>query len=162
MELKNQERREAEREAANSGAALRQMESESSRIERRLGEWMLATDRNRDARNVKADLIAARQGQAAALEEERAGLEAGLAALTLEVEELRVRREELQGAAASAAAALAGLEERRRNAQANYEQTTRLLQGQQGADWAVGARAGGGGEGTAAEGGGDGGAGGAA
>ncbi len=132
MEAKNGERREAEREAANSGAALRQMESESSRIERRLGEWMLATDRNRDARNAKTDLIAARQVQAAGLEEERAGLEAGLAALTLEVGELRARREELQAAAAGAAAALAGLEERRRNAQANYEQTTRLLHGQQG------------------------------
>lgn len=131
MEAKNGERREAEREAANSGAALRQMESESSRIERRLGEWMLSTDRNRDARNGKTDLIAARQGQAAALEDERMALEAGLATLTLEVEQLRARREELQGAASAAAAALAGLEERRRNAQANYEQTTRLFHGQQ-------------------------------
>ena len=62
IESKNHERRDAEREAANSGAALRQMESESSRIERRLQEWMLATDRNRDARNAKTDLIAARRG----------------------------------------------------------------------------------------------------
>ncbi len=131
IEARNHERRDAEREAANSGAALRQMESESSRIERRLQEWMLATDRNRDARNQKTDLIAARQQQAATLEEERTGLEAGLAELTLEVDRLRAQREQLQQSASAAAAALAALEERRRNAQATFEQTTRLLNGQQ-------------------------------
>ncbi len=131
IESRNHERRDAEREAANSGAALRQMESESSRIERRLQDWMLATERNRDARNGKTDLIAARQAQAGAVEQERAALEAGLATLTAQVEELRHRREELQTAAAGAAAALAGLEERRRNAQAGFEQTTRLFHGQQ-------------------------------
>ena len=131
METSGQARREAEREAANSGAALRQMESESSRIERRLQDWMLATDRNRDARTQKTDLIDARRQQAAALEQERAGNEASLAALGLQVAQLRTQREELQQAAAAAAAALAGLEERRRNAQAGFEQTTRLLTGQQ-------------------------------
>lgn len=131
LEGKRQELRDAEREAANSGAALRQMESESSRIERRLQEWMVATDRNRDARNQKTDLIAQRQQQAAQIEGERAAMEAKVAELTASVEQLRSRREELQMAASSAAAALAGLEERRRNAQANFEQTTRLFNGQQ-------------------------------
>jgi chromosome segregation protein len=131
IEAKNHERRDAEREAANSGAALRQMESESARIERRLQEWTLATDRNRDARNQKADLIAARQAQAAELEAERASLEGQLAELTLEVNQLRAQREELQQAAAQASASLAGLEERRRNAQANFEQTTRMFNSQQ-------------------------------
>lgn len=131
LEAKRQELRDAEREAANSGAALRQMESESSRIERRLQEWMVATDRNRDARNQKTDLIAQRQQQAAQVEGERAAMEAKLAELTASVDQLRSRREELQMAASAAAAALAGLEERRRNAQANYEQTTRLYNGQQ-------------------------------
>ena len=131
LEAKRQELRDAEREAANSGAALRQMESESSRIERRLQEWMVATDRNRDARNQKTDLIAQRQQQAAQVEGERVAMEAKLAELTASVEQLRSRREELQMAASAAAAALAGLEERRRNAQANYEQTTRLYNGQQ-------------------------------
>ena len=131
METSSQARREAEREAANSGAALRQMESESARIERRLQDWMLATDRNRDARTQKTDLIDARRQQAATLEQERAGIEASLAALGQQVEQLRAQREELQQAASAAAAALAGLEERRRNAQAGFEQTTRLLTGQQ-------------------------------
>jgi chromosome segregation protein len=131
IEAKSAERRDAEREAANSGAALRQMESETARIERRLQEWMLATDRNRDARNQKADLIAARQGQAAELEAERAAIEARLAEMTAEVEDLRRQREDLQQQAAQASAALAGLEERRRNAQANFEQTTRMFNQQQ-------------------------------
>jgi chromosome segregation protein len=46
------------------------------------------------------------------------------------MESLRGQREQLQQAAAAAAADLAGLEERRRNAQANFEQTTRLYSGQ--------------------------------
>jgi chromosome segregation protein len=131
LEGKRQELRDAEREAANSGAALRQMESESTRIERRLQEWMVATDRNRDARNQKTDVIAQRREQAAAVEAERAALEARLSENSNNLDELRGRRDELQQAAAAAAAALAGLEERRRNAQATFEQTTRMVNAQQ-------------------------------
>ena len=71
IEGKTHERRDAERESANSGAALRQMESEVARIERRLQDWALTSERNRDARNQKADLIARRQQEAAAFENER-------------------------------------------------------------------------------------------
>jgi chromosome segregation protein len=126
IESKTHERRDAERESANSGAALRQMESEVSRIERRLQDWALTSERNRDARTQKSDLIARRQQEAAAFENERSTLEASLAALQEQTEDLRGRREELQQAAAAASASLAGLEERRRNAAANFEQTTRL------------------------------------
>ena len=131
IEAKAAERRDAERESANSGAALRQMESESARIERRLQEWMLATDRNRDARKQKSDLISARQADVARLEQERAASESRLAELSSEVDQLRLERERLQLEASSAAAALAGLEERRRNAQANFEQSSRLFASQQ-------------------------------
>jgi len=130
IERQTQERREAERESAHSGAALRQMESEVARIERRLQDWSLTSERNREARGQKAELISRRQQEAAAFENERATLEASLAALQQQLDELRGRREELQQAAAAASAALAGLEERRRNAAANFEQTTRLYNGQ--------------------------------
>jgi len=130
IESRTQERREAEREAANSGAALRQMESEAARIERRIQEWSLTTERNRDARGQKADLIARRQQEAAALEAERAGLESSLSGLHSQLDELRARREDLQQSAAEASASLAGLEERRRNAQSNFDQTSRLYNGQ--------------------------------
>jgi chromosome segregation protein len=130
IEGKTHERRDAERESANSGAALRQMESEVARIERRLQDWALTSERNRDARNQKADLIARRQQEAAAFENERVILEANLIALQEQLDQLRSRREELQQAAAAASAALAGLEERRRNAAANFEQTNRIYNGQ--------------------------------
>ena len=124
------ERRDAERESANSGAALRQMESETARIERRLQEWSLATERNRDARNQKTELIARKQQEADTLEAERSGLESTLVELQSHLDDLRNRREQLQQAAAEASASLAGLEERRRNAQSNFDQTSRLYQGQ--------------------------------
>jgi chromosome segregation protein len=130
LETKTIERRDAERESANSGAALRQMESETARIERRLQEWSLATERNREARARKQELIAQRQQEAASFETEREGLEAQLAELQSQLEGLRAQREELQQAAAEASAALAGLEERRRNAAANYEQTRRMAETQ--------------------------------
>ncbi|MEG9436265.1 chromosome segregation protein SMC [Edaphobacter sp. HDX4] len=130
IESRMQERRDSEREAANSGAALRQMESEAARIERRLQEWSLATERNRDARNQKTELISRKQQEAATFETERAGLESSLAELQAQLDELRSRRERLQQSAAEASAALAGLEERRRNAQANFDQTSRLYNGQ--------------------------------
>ncbi|MDP9051406.1 MAG: chromosome segregation protein SMC [Acidobacteriota bacterium] len=130
LETKTLERRDAERESANSGAALRQMESETARIERRLQEWALTSERNREARARKQELIAARQQEAATFETEREGLEAQLAELQGQLEALRAQREELQQAAAEASAALAGLEERRRNAAANHEQTRRMAEAQ--------------------------------
>jgi chromosome segregation protein len=130
IDSRTHERRDAEREAANSGAALRQMESETARIERRLQEWSLATERNRNARDQKTDLIARRQQEAAAFEAERAGLENSLTELQSHLDELRGRREQLQQSAAEASASLAGLEERRRNAQSNFDQTSRLYNGQ--------------------------------
>ena len=130
VEGKNHERRDAEREAANSGAALRQMEGETTRIERRLQEWAVAAERNRDARTQKTELIARRQAEAAGLEAERVAAEAKLLELQDQLVSLRTEREVLQQAAAAASAALAGLEERRRNAAGNFERTTRLVQGQ--------------------------------
>lgn len=126
IDTKTAERREAEREAANSGAALRQMESEGARIERRLQEWTLATERNRDAQRQKQELIERKQQEVERLEAERAGLESTFAELQAQLDELRGRREQLQQSAAEASAALAGLEERRRNAQANFDQTQRI------------------------------------
>ncbi len=130
LDAKTVERRDAERESANSGAALRQMESETARIERRLQEWSLASERNREARTQKQELIARRQQEAAAFENEREGLEAQLAELQAQLAGLRGQREALQQAAAEASAALAGLEERRRNAQSTYEQTRRMADAQ--------------------------------
>ena len=130
IDAKTQERREAEREAANSGAALRQMDSEAQRIERRLQDWQLTSERNRDQRNAKTDLVARKRTEAEAADRDHQALEASLADLQQQVADVRAQREHLQAAAAAAAATAAGIEERRRNAQANFDQTNRLLQSQ--------------------------------
>jgi chromosome segregation protein len=131
MDRKTQERREAERESANSGAALRQMESEIARIERRLQEWTLGVERNRDQQNQRREAIERKRQESARFEEQRAGLEAQLAEIQERLNGLRGERERVQQAAAEAAAALAGLEERRRNAASTFEQTSRMVNGQQ-------------------------------
>ena len=130
LDSKNHERRDAERESANSGAALRQMESEAARVERRLADWQLAAERNKDQRGAREELIARKRDEAARFEAERAQIEQGVADLGEKIAQLRAGREDLQAAASAAAAALAGLEERRRNANANFEQTNRLYNGQ--------------------------------
>jgi chromosome segregation protein len=130
IESKNHERRDAERESANSGAALRQMEQEVSRIESRLQQWQVAQGRNNDQRQGRLDLIARKREEATKFEQERAALEQQVSDLSEKIVSLRLTREELQSSASAAAAALAGLEERRRNANANFEQTNRLFESQ--------------------------------
>ncbi len=131
LESRQNERREAEREAANSGAALRQMESEAARIERRLADWQMHSERNRDARAQRQDTRERKAEEAARLAAEREGIDARVNEAVLRTDDLRRAREEAQAAAAAASAALAGLEERRRNASANYEQNGRMTNTQQ-------------------------------
>src|SRR6185503_4298571 len=50
LDAKSEELRGAERESANQSAALRQMDSEVQRLERRLQDWTLQNERNKDAR----------------------------------------------------------------------------------------------------------------
>jgi chromosome segregation protein len=130
LDVKNNERRDAERESANSGAALRQMESETARIERRLQEWQLAMGRNGDQRQTRQDLIARKREEAERFDAERQNIERQVAELTERIASMRATREELQTEASAANAALAGLEERRRNANANFDQTNRLYESQ--------------------------------
>jgi chromosome segregation protein len=130
LDARNHERRDAERESANSGAALRQMEQEAVRLESRLQQWQIAANRNKDQRQQRQELISRKREDAVAFDAERANIEQQVAELTEKILSLRVNREELQAAASAAAAALAGLEERRRNANANFEQTKRLYESQ--------------------------------
>ncbi|HEY5056989.1 MAG TPA: chromosome segregation protein SMC, partial [Acidobacteriaceae bacterium] len=130
LDGKTLEMRESERESANSGAALRQMETETARIERRLQEWTLATERNRDARARRQELMEQKRHEAAALDHEREALEAKASQAQAQVQAVRIRREELQQAWALASAALAAIEERQRNAAASCEQTQRMFEGQ--------------------------------
>ena len=126
LEARSSERRQAETDAANQGAALKQMEGEVQRIERRLQEWTAQAARNKDAREAKQIAISQKREETQRLEAEHAQAEAGLDAAQVELDALRHRREGLQQEAAQVTAELAGLEERRRGAEAAFQRIDRL------------------------------------
>ena len=126
LEVKTEERRTAERESANQSAALRQMESEVQRLDRRIQEWTLQTERNKDARASKQIHIEKMRDEAKNLEAQHEAMEAGLAQLQSSIEELRAAREEAQQQVAQASAELAGLEERRRGAESAFSRIDRM------------------------------------
>jgi chromosome segregation protein len=120
------ERRQAESESANLGAALKQMESEAQRIERRLGDWGVQAARNKDACEIKRKSIEINRAEMTRLESEHAQAEASLDSLQAQLDTLRQKREVVQEEAAQLTAELAGLEERRRGAEAAFQRIDRL------------------------------------
>jgi chromosome segregation protein len=126
LEARSEERRQAERDTANQGAALKQMEAEVQRIDRRLQEWVLQAGRNKDAREAKHSTIEQKREEAVRLETERKQAEAELETKQAELAEMRSKRETLQQEAAHVTAELAGLEERRRGAEQAFQRIDRL------------------------------------
>ena len=126
LESRSEERRLAERDTADQGAALKQMEGEAQRVERRLQEWTAQAARNREAREAKGSHIAQKREETARLEAEHAQAEAGLDQLQAQLAMLRHKREGLQQEAAQVTAELAGLEERRRGAETAFQRIDRL------------------------------------
>jgi chromosome segregation protein len=126
LEEHSEERRQAEREVANHGAAMRQMESEVQRIDRRLQEWTLQAARNKDARESKHVLIEQKREETVRLESQHGEAELALDAQQAALVEIRQKREGLQQEAAQLTAELAGLEERRRGAEAAFQRIDRL------------------------------------
>jgi len=90
----------AERESANQSAALRQMEMEVQRLDRRLQEWTLESERNRDARSTKETQLEQRREELVRLESEHRSVEAGIEALQRSVGDLRASRDLAQQEAA--------------------------------------------------------------
>jgi chromosome segregation protein len=126
LETRSEERRQAERDAANQGAALKQMEGEAQRIERRLQDWMTQAARNKETREAKHAVIEQKREEAVRLEAERATAEAALEEQQNQLATMRQARETLQQEAAKLTAELAGLEERRRGAEAAFQRIDRL------------------------------------
>jgi chromosome segregation protein len=126
LEARSEERRLAERDTADQGAALKQMEAETQRIERRLQEWTLQAARNKDAREAKHEAITQKREEAVRLEAEREAAEATLNEQQAQLGALRQKREGLQQEAAQVTAELAKLEERRRGAEAAFQRIDRL------------------------------------
>ncbi len=125
-EAKSEERRDAERESANHTAALRQMDTEVQRLQRRSQESTLESERNRDVRRAKDEFIAHKREETQQLEAQQESAEFALTALRQSVEELRAAREAAQNEASSVSAELAGLEERRRGAEAAFARIDRM------------------------------------
>ena len=126
LEARSEDRRQAERDAADQGAALKQMEGEAQRIERRMQEWTLQAARNKEAREAKHGMIEQNREEAVRLEAERATAEAALEQEQSQLSALRQQRETMQHEAAKLTAELAGLEERRRGAEAAFQRIDRL------------------------------------
>ena len=126
LEALSEQRRLAERDTANQGAALKQMEGETQRVERRLEEWTTQAARNKDAREAKSVNISQKREEMLRLEAEHRTAEAALDQLQAELALLRQTRESLQQEAAQVTAELAGLEERRRGAEVAFQRIDRL------------------------------------
>jgi len=126
LEARSGERRQAETDTANQGAALKQMEGEAQRIERRMQEWAAQAARNKDAREAKQNSITLNRVETARLEAEHATAETALDELQAQLANLREKREGLQQEAARVTAELAGLEERRRGAESAFQRIDRL------------------------------------
>ncbi len=126
LETRSEQRRLAERDAADQGAALKQMESESQRVDRRLQEWTAQAARNKDAREAKRSVIDEKREEMLRMESEHRAAEAALDELQAQLALLREQREGLQQQAAQVTAELAGLEERRRGAEAAFQRIDRL------------------------------------
>jgi chromosome segregation protein len=126
LETRGEERRKAESEGANLGAALKQMEAEAQRVERRMQEWHAQAARNGDAREAKRKSIVRKREEAARLETEQAQAVNSLNERQVQLETLRQKREALQQETAQITAKLAGMEERRRGAEAAFLRIDRL------------------------------------
>jgi chromosome segregation protein len=126
LDAHSKERSVAELDAANLGAALKQLESELQRTDRRLQEWSIQAARNEEARIAKLALIEQKQEEAARLESEHATEEASLEVKQNQLSSRREMRESLQEEAAQATTRLATLEERRRGAEAAFQRIDRL------------------------------------
>ena len=127
LDVKSEERRLAERDSANQSAALRQMEMEVQRLERRLQEWTLQSERNRDARAGKESFLGQRRDEAVRLEAEHHAAESAIEETQRAVADLRAARDLAQQEAAQLFARLAGLEERRRGAEENFARIDRMF-----------------------------------
>jgi chromosome segregation protein len=126
LEVASEQRRMAETEAANCGAQLKQMDAETQRVARRLQDWAGQAARNKEAVTIKRNSIEQKREEMMRLEGEHKQAEAGLDEQQAQLAMLRAQREQVQQMAAQMTAELAGLEERRRGAQAAFERIDRL------------------------------------
>lgn len=129
IEIKSAERRKAEQESAHTGAALRQLEAEVGRLERRLNEWTLQAERNTAAQAEKSEWLTQRREEVERHEQQRVQFEQQLNEAQGSLETLRLARDAAQQQMSAASIELAGLEERRRGAVSSSERLDRMVGG---------------------------------
>ncbi len=118
LERLDGEKREAEHQSMTSRHLLQQLDSEMSRVTERMTIAQAESLRLATERGEQESIIAAREGEIAALEEIRAQLEQKLAAAQESLAGLRQRREDTTQASSQCVARVAALEERHRSAAA--------------------------------------------
>ncbi len=126
LEAGTGQHRDAERTGAHESAALRQMDGEKQRLERRVADYSLQEERGRQQREEKAALIGRKAQDAERFEHMHQGAEARQEQLQQAVAAARLTRDEAQAAAAELAIELAGLQERRRGAEGSFSRTDRM------------------------------------
>lgn len=129
IEVKSSERRKAEQESANIGAALRHLVVEVNRLEQRLSDWTLQSERNRQAQSEKIAWLSERREEIERYEQQRTGFESQLEEAQGSLEALRQARDTAQAEVSQASIELAGLEERQRGAADSAERLERMYQG---------------------------------
>ncbi|PYP92330.1 MAG: chromosome segregation protein SMC [Candidatus Angelobacter sp. Gp1-AA117] len=120
------ERREAEKQAMTSGHALKQMETELVRTGQRLDTYRLELERTKSARNDRESVLSEKRDHAAKLEQDRLMLDANITAAQEQIAYLKSARDAAAQTVSETAAKLAGLEERRRSANANLQRIEAL------------------------------------
>ena len=100
-------------------------------MERRLSEWTLQAERNKQAHAEKIAWVAQLHEQSERHEQQRASFEQELNEAQGMIEALRATRDTAQQQVSQASIELAGLEERRRGAASSTERLERMVQGLQ-------------------------------
>ena len=113
------ERRDAEKQAMTTGHNLRQLDTEMDRVRERMGNYEREMQRVNEERHGREQFIAERQSELQQHEDLRIQLEAETAATQEHLLELRSARDAAAQAASEVMARVAGLEERRRAADAS-------------------------------------------
>jgi chromosome segregation protein len=126
LDALHQSRRELELASANTGATLRERESEAARLTRRLQELSPALERTRAAITDRENALTQLRANSELLDQQHSSLEAQLIHLQSQVESLHAARESAQHSAAEARLRVATLEERLRGATAQHARIASL------------------------------------
>jgi chromosome segregation protein len=121
------DKRESEKLAMTSGHSLRQLDSEMERVRQRLTTYERELQRISSERAERETFIHQQRTEVSAIEERQMALEISLNASQESLANLRISRDTAAHAASEVMARVAGLEERRRSADASLSRIQSML-----------------------------------